>query len=114
MFEKIIPHTATPERPATAEGNFYEPKHNKIGPGMSERVQKLRKLSVETEPSLSIERALHETAFYKEIFYPGAQGYEFHGSLPKENNLSGRMRTDCRRTWSEAKVCTYFPRTYLP
>jgi len=68
MFEKIIPHTATPERPATTEGNFYEPQSNKIGPGMNERVQKLRKLSVETEPSLSIERALHETAFYKENF----------------------------------------------
>jgi trans-4-hydroxy-L-proline dehydratase len=68
MFEKIIPHSASPERPATAEGNFYEPKKNKIGPGMNERIQKLRKLSFETEPSLSIERALHETAFYKENF----------------------------------------------
>lgn len=68
MFEKIIPHGVTPERPATAEGNFYEPKHNKIGPGMNERIQKLRKLSFETEPSLSIERALHETAFYKENY----------------------------------------------
>ncbi len=68
MFEKIISHNATPERPATAEGNFYEPKKNKIGPGMNERIQKLRKLSFETEPSLSIERALHETAFYKENF----------------------------------------------
>ena len=28
----------------------------------------LRKLSVESEPSLSIERALHETAFYKENY----------------------------------------------
>lgn len=35
---------------------------------MNERIQKLRKLSVETEPSLSIERALHETAFYRENF----------------------------------------------
>ncbi|NTW26308.1 MAG: formate C-acetyltransferase/glycerol dehydratase family glycyl radical enzyme, partial [Lentimicrobium sp.] len=35
---------------------------------MNERVQKLRKLSFETEPSLSIERALHETAFYKENY----------------------------------------------
>jgi formate C-acetyltransferase len=33
---------------------------------MNERIKKLRKLSVETEPSLSIERALHETDFYKE------------------------------------------------
>jgi pyruvate formate-lyase/glycerol dehydratase family glycyl radical enzyme len=68
MFEKIVTHNDTPERPATAEGNFYEPKKNKIGPGMNERVQKLRKLSFETEPSLSIERAIHETAFYKENF----------------------------------------------
>ncbi|MGW8312048.1 MAG: trans-4-hydroxy-L-proline dehydratase [Desulfuromonadales bacterium] len=39
---------------------------------MNPRIQRLRKLSVETEPSLSIERALHETAFYKENFgkYP--------------------------------------------
>jgi len=65
MFEKIKPHTITPERPATAEGNFYKPHHTIIGPGMNERVQKLRKLSFEAEPSLSIERALHETAFYK-------------------------------------------------
>ncbi|MEI6415926.1 MAG: pyruvate formate lyase family protein, partial [Pseudomonadota bacterium] len=35
---------------------------------MNHRIQLLRKLSVETEPSLSIERALHETAFYKENF----------------------------------------------
>ena len=68
MFEKIIPHTTTPERPAVTEGNFYEPKNNKIEPGMNERIRKLRKLSIETEPTLSIERALHETAFYKENY----------------------------------------------
>ncbi len=68
MFEKIIPHTDTPERPASAEGNFYKSSGNKIGPGMNARIQKLRKLSFEAEPSLSIERALHETAFYKENF----------------------------------------------
>ena len=68
MFEKIIPHSAIPERPATAEGNFYAQKNAIIGPGMNERIQKLRKLSFETEPSLSIERALHETEFYKENY----------------------------------------------
>ena len=57
--------TETPQRQALAEGNFYEKKEGAIGPGMNARVQRLRKLSVETEPSLSIERALHETAFYK-------------------------------------------------
>jgi trans-4-hydroxy-L-proline dehydratase len=68
MFEKIIIHAEKPLRQASSEGNFYEPKTNPIGPGMNERIQKLRKLSVEAEPSLSIERALHETAFYKENF----------------------------------------------
>ncbi len=68
MFEKVKLHTQEPERKATAEGNFYTSTTNKIGPGMNERIQKLRKLSVETEPSLSIERALHETAFYKENY----------------------------------------------
>jgi pyruvate-formate lyase len=72
MFEKIITHAEMPERAATSEGNFYEPGNHTIGPGMNERIRKLRKLSVETEPSVSIERALHETAFYKENYgrYP--------------------------------------------
>jgi formate C-acetyltransferase len=35
---------------------------------MNQRIQRLRKLSVETEPSLSIERALQETAFYRENY----------------------------------------------
>jgi formate C-acetyltransferase len=68
MFEKIIVHTETPERVAASEGNFYQPDKNQVGPGMNERIQNLRKLSVGIEPSLSIERALHETAFYKEHF----------------------------------------------
>lgn len=68
MFEKINTHTIQPERIPSTEGNFYEKTKNIIGPGMNERIQKLRKLSVETEPSLSIERALHETSFYKENY----------------------------------------------
>ncbi len=72
MFEKIKLKNALPERPADAEGNFYEPISKKIGPGMNERVQRLRKLSFETEPSISIERAIHQTEFYKENYgkYP--------------------------------------------
>ena len=57
-----------PERPASAQGNFYQPIINSIGPGMNERIQKLRKISFETEPSLSIERALIQTKFYKQNF----------------------------------------------
>ncbi len=59
---------AVPERKAAAEGNFYPASKNAIGPGMNARIQRLRKQSVETAPSLSIERALHETAFYKENY----------------------------------------------
>ena len=60
--------TLNPERTASAEGNFYKPLGDKIGPGMNTRIQKLRKLSFEAEPSLSIERALIQTEFYKKNF----------------------------------------------
>jgi pyruvate formate-lyase/glycerol dehydratase family glycyl radical enzyme len=69
---KNIPHitdtdtSVHPERQPNAEGNFYNNFPGKIGPGMNPRVQRLRKISVETEPSISIERALHQTSFYKE------------------------------------------------
>lgn len=56
----------TPERKPDSEGNYYPDRASGIGPGMNTRIQKLRKLSFETEPSLSIERALIETKFYKE------------------------------------------------
>lgn len=36
--------------------------------GMNERIKRLHKQSVETEPTLTIERALIETAFYKENY----------------------------------------------
>lgn len=68
MFEHIKNHTDKPERPAHSEGNFCGNDNATTGPGMNPRIQRLRKLSVETEPSLSIERALHETAFYKENY----------------------------------------------
>ncbi|MCP3928631.1 MAG: formate C-acetyltransferase/glycerol dehydratase family glycyl radical enzyme, partial [Bacteroidetes bacterium] len=61
-----IQTTLGPERPARAEGNFYNPtSEQSIGPGMNLRIQRLRKQSVEAEPSISIERALIETEFYK-------------------------------------------------
>lgn len=66
MFEEVKTHTQQAERKASAEGNFYPPSNSVYGPGMNDRIRKLRKLSVETEATLSIERALHETAFYRE------------------------------------------------
>lgn len=52
--------------------NNGDSKAKTIGPGMNERVRKLRKQSFEAEPTLSIERALIQTNFYKENFgkYP--------------------------------------------
>lgn len=58
----------TPERLPGTEGNFYKKDENKIGPGMNERIQRLRKLSVETKETLSIERSLITTRFYKENY----------------------------------------------
>jgi len=68
MFEKNILRADTQEGAASTKNNSSPSKNNSIDPGMNLRIQKLRKLSVETEPSLSIERALHETAFYRENF----------------------------------------------
>ncbi|WP_321515564.1 trans-4-hydroxy-L-proline dehydratase [Marinifilum fragile] len=55
-----------PQREAKSGSNFD--KNNGQGPGMNERIKQLRKVSVDTEPSLSIERALIETEFYKENY----------------------------------------------
>jgi len=66
MFEKLKTKSVVPERAANHEGNFYA--KNSSRPGMNERIQNLREESVSTPASLSIERALIETAFYKENF----------------------------------------------
>lgn len=68
MFEQVKTINTKPERSAAEEGNFYTHHESPIGPGMNPRIQRLRKLTVETEPTISIERALHETAFYKENY----------------------------------------------
>jgi formate C-acetyltransferase len=56
-----------PSRNANTEGNFYSSIDDPhIGPGMNPRIRRLRKLSFEAQPGISIERALHQTSFYKE------------------------------------------------
>ena len=113
MFEKIIPHSTLPERQATMEGNFYEPKKNKIGPGMNERVQKLRKLSFETEPSLSIERALHETNFYKENYgkysVPVLRAMNFLDHCQKKNIYLGESELIVGERGPKPKCVPTFP-----
>jgi formate C-acetyltransferase len=68
MTSAATADSTSPQRKAASEGNFYPERKNDVGPGMNPRIQRLRKLSVETRPRLSIERALHETAFYKENY----------------------------------------------
>ena len=46
----------------------YSLKYPENEGGMNERIKRLHKQSVETEPTLTIERALIETAFYKENY----------------------------------------------
>ena len=65
-METISNGSDKPQRKDSSEGNFYPESPNTIGPGMNDRIRRLRKLSVEAKPSLSIERALHETAFYQQ------------------------------------------------
>ena len=67
-METIDSKSATPQRKAASEGNFYPERPHDTGPGMNDRIRRLRKLTVETRPSLSIERALHETAFYQQNY----------------------------------------------
>ncbi|HSM47976.1 MAG TPA: pyruvate formate lyase family protein, partial [Draconibacterium sp.] len=66
MTATIVKTTKSPERPAGAEGNFYHTEKKHHLPGMNDRVRRLRKQSVETPESLSIERALITTKFYRE------------------------------------------------
>lgn len=66
MFEQLKVKSVVPERKPNREGNFYAKDTPR--PGMNERIRNLREESVNTPASLSIERALIETAFYRENF----------------------------------------------
>ena len=63
--------TTTAQRAPRSASNFA-PAAEANGYGMNDRIKRLRRLSFEAEPSLSIERALIETRFYKENYgkYP--------------------------------------------
>lgn len=113
MFEKIGAISSTPERAATAEGNFYQPLESPIGPGMNPRIQRLRKLSFETEPTLSIERALHETEFYKENFgkysIPVLRGLNFLDHCQKKSLYLGDDELIVGERGPQPKAIPTFP-----
>ncbi len=56
----------TVEKKISPQNTSVSPNSENREGGMNERVKRLRNLSYETQPSLSIERALIETEFYKE------------------------------------------------
>ena len=58
--------TGLPQRKPNSEGNYYKSIIDLSSPGMNERNRKLRKISFDAAPSISIERAIHQTEFYRE------------------------------------------------
>lgn len=64
MSEELKTNKSTPERKSFREGNIYH--SSSLRPGMNERIRALREESIAAPATLSIERALIETRFYKE------------------------------------------------
>ena len=72
--------TTTAQRAPLSASNFA-PTVEANAYGMNDRIKRLRQLSFEAEPSLSIERALIETRFYKEISYSYSESIELSGNM---------------------------------
>ncbi|MFW5773439.1 MAG: hypothetical protein ACOCWD_02050, partial [Tangfeifania sp.] len=66
MTSSTIKTKIKPQRPAGTASNFSTAEIQKPGPGMNDRIRRLRKQNVKTQETLSIERALITTRFYKE------------------------------------------------
>jgi trans-4-hydroxy-L-proline dehydratase len=114
MTATIVKTTKSPERPAGAEGNFYHTEKKHHLPGMNDRVRRLRKQSVETPESLSIERALITTKFYKrksrEIFRTGNAGAQFSRNLQTKNHLyRGNDELIVGERGPRPKIGSHFP-----
>jgi trans-4-hydroxy-L-proline dehydratase len=65
MTSSAIKTKTKPQRTAGAASNFSLTEKQESGPGMNDRIRQLRKQSLETQESLSIERALITTRFYQ-------------------------------------------------
>jgi trans-4-hydroxy-L-proline dehydratase len=113
MFEQVEATSSTPERSASSQGNFYEPLKDQVGPGMNGRIQRLRKLSFEAEPTISIERALHETAFYKENYgkhsIPVLRALTFLDHCEKKTLYQGKDELIVGERGPEPKAVPTFP-----
>ena len=58
--------TGLPQRKPNSEGNYYKSIIDLSSPGMNERIRNLRKISFDAAPPISIDRAIHQTEFYRE------------------------------------------------
>jgi len=65
MFETIRTNNQIPQRPAQRSGAIDQAAAGAAGAGMTPRIQRLRRSSVEAVPTISIERARHFTRFYR-------------------------------------------------
>jgi formate C-acetyltransferase len=57
------------EKKVCIDDDFFDSRYfDKEDPGMNARIKRLRKLSYNTKPTITIERALHQTEFYKKNY----------------------------------------------
>ncbi len=112
-MKRIDDHKASPERGPACEGNYYPKTRAEETPGMNIRIQRLRQLSVDSEPSLSIERAIHETAFYKEnhgkFSTPVLRAMNFHDHCQKKTLYLGNDELIVGERGPKPKAVPTFP-----
>ena len=82
-------------------------------PGMNKRIQRLRKLSYEAMPSISIERALHQTEFYKQNLgkysYPMMRALSFYDHCARKRIYIGNDELIVGERGPSPKAVPTFP-----
>lgn len=111
MFEELKTKKRVPEREAFREGNFYT--CDSARPGMNERIRRLREESVSAPATLSIERALIETRFYKEndgkLAIPLMRAMNFMAICEKKQIYIGRDELIVGERGERPKAVYTFP-----
>ena len=111
MFEELKTKNSIPERKSNQEGNFYN--SNSQQPGMNDRIRALREESISTPASLSIERALIETVFYREndgkYAIPVLRGMNFMEICDKKNIYIGTHELIVGERGEKPKAVYTFP-----
>ncbi len=111
MFEELKTKNSVPEREAFREGNHDA--DNAARPGMNERIRRLREESISTPATLSIERALIETRFYKEnegkLAIPVMRAMNFMEICEKKQIYIGRDELIVGERGEKPKAVYTFP-----